>query len=92
MGINAICEFGRSDPEITLLEDPGRERINAVLVETLRRAKRKKEIVRTVNETEAAHFILATLTGLKVAAKDGAEQQALKDIADFALRSLTTPG
>jgi len=90
MGVNAICEFGRSDPEVTSLGNTESTRLTAALEQALRQAKSKKEISKTLKESAAAQFLLATLSGMKVAAKAGADIQALKSIALFALRSLTS--
>ena len=91
MGVNAICEFGRSDPEITSLRAIEGTRLSAALERALRQAKTKKEIHKTLNVSAAAQFIQATLSGMKVAAKAGADKHALKSIARFAMRSLTGP-
>lgn len=91
MGVNAICEFGRSDPEVTSLRDAEGTRLTAALERALRQAKTKKEISKTLKESAAAQFLQATLSGMKVAAKARADSQALKSIARFALRSLTNP-
>jgi TetR/AcrR family transcriptional repressor of nem operon len=90
MGINAICEFGRSDPEVTSLGDIASVRLTAALEQALRQAKSKREISKTLSEKAGAQFLSATLSGMKVAAKAGAEAQALKSIVHFALRSLTS--
>ncbi|HMF75143.1 MAG TPA: TetR/AcrR family transcriptional regulator [Bryobacteraceae bacterium] len=90
MGINAVCEFGRSDPEVTALGNAESVRLSAALEQAVRQAKAKKEISKTVEEATAAQFLQATLAGLKVAAKAGADTKALKSIAHFALRSLTS--
>ena len=89
MGVNAICEFGRSDPEVTSLGNTESTRLTAALEQALRRAKSKKEISKTLKESAAAQFLRATLSGMKIAAKAGADTRALKTIAHFALRSLT---
>ena len=89
MGVNAICEFGRSDPEVTSLGDTEGTRLTAALERALRLAKSKKEISNTLKESGAAQFLQATLSGMKVAAKAGADSPTLKSIARFALRSLT---
>src|SRR5882762_6213639 len=89
MGVNAICEFGQSDPEVKSLGDTESIRLTAALEHALRQAKSKKEISKTLKESAAAQFIRAMLSGMKVAAKAGADTQALKSIAHFALRSLT---
>jgi TetR/AcrR family transcriptional repressor of nem operon len=91
MGVNAICEFGRSDPEVTSIGDVESIRLTSALERALRQAKSKKEISKTVKERAGAQFLRATLSGMKVTAKAGADRQALKSIAHFALRSLTNP-
>ena len=91
MGVNAICEFGRSDPEVTSLGDAEGTRLTAALERALRQAKSKKEISNALKESGAAQFLQATLSGMKVAAKAGADSQTLKSIARFALRGLTNP-
>jgi TetR/AcrR family transcriptional regulator, transcriptional repressor for nem operon len=88
MGVNAICEFGRSDPEVTSLGDAESTRLTAALEQALRQAKSRKEISKTLKEAPAAEFIRATLSGMKVAAKAGADTQALKSIVRFALQGL----
>jgi TetR/AcrR family transcriptional regulator, transcriptional repressor for nem operon len=88
MGVNAICEFGRSDPEVTSLGNTESTRLTAALEQALRQAKRKREISNTLKESGAAQFLQATLSGMKVAAKAGADSQTLKSIARFALRGL----
>ena len=91
MGVNAICEFGRSDPEVTSIGDVESIRLTSALERALRQAKSKKEISKAVKESAGAQFLRATLSGMKVTAKAGADRQALKNIAHFALRSLTNP-
>jgi len=91
MGVNAICEFGRSDPEITSLGETESIRLTSALERALRQAKRKKEISKLLKESAGAQFLKATLSGMKVSAKAGADAQTLKSIAHFALRSLTNP-
>ena len=91
MGVNAICEFGRSDPEVTSLGDAEGTRLTAALERALRQAKTKKEIGKTLKERGAAQFLQAMLSGMKVAAKAGADPQTLKSIARFALRGLKNP-
>jgi TetR/AcrR family transcriptional regulator, transcriptional repressor for nem operon len=91
MGVNAICEFGRSDPEVTSVRNTESTRLTAALKQALRQAKSKREISTTLKESGAAQFLQATLSGMKVSAKAGADSQTLKSIARFALRGLTNP-
>ena len=71
-----------------MLGDREGARLTRAFERALRKAKAKKEIGKTLDERVAAQFRLATLSGLKVAAKAGVNNKNLKGIALFAIRSL----
>jgi TetR/AcrR family transcriptional repressor of nem operon len=83
LGVSSVCEFGRSDPEVTMLNDTAARALRAAL------ERRISEGKASVNETAAAHFVLAALSGIKIAARGGASPQALRDIMQMTFRSLT---
>lgn len=88
LGIGAICEFGRSEPELqSLTETSGRLMVKA-LERRLGEAARDGLVARDLDVTAAAEFVMATLTGIKVAARAGASLHSLQGIARMALRSL----
>jgi TetR/AcrR family transcriptional repressor of nem operon len=89
MGINAVCEFGRTDREISQIGDISADTINTAFQRALREAKAAAEIDPAIDEAVAAQFLLSTLGGMKISAKGGADAAALRQIARFALRSLT---
>ncbi|WP_213804428.1 TetR/AcrR family transcriptional regulator [Granulicella sp. dw_53] len=91
MGVNAICEFGVSDAEVNGLGGAEGSKLVAAFEQALRAAKAKGEIGKSVEVRAATDFLMATLSGLKVAAKAGAAKKTLKGIALFAMRSLTSP-
>jgi TetR/AcrR family transcriptional regulator, transcriptional repressor for nem operon len=88
LGISAICEFGRSDSEISAISDAAGHRLLSLLERCLSEAKAAGEIAQDVAISDAANFIVATLVGIKIAARAGASPEALKGIARMALRSL----
>jgi AcrR family transcriptional regulator len=88
-GVSSVCEFGRSDPEVAMLNDTAGRALRAALERRISEGKKSGEIDAGVNETAAAHFLMATLSGIEVAARGGASQEALRDIMQMALRSLT---
>ena len=47
-----------------------------------------RSVARDLDVTAAAEFVMATLTGIKVAARAGASLRSLQGIARMALRSL----
>jgi TetR/AcrR family transcriptional regulator, transcriptional repressor for nem operon len=88
LGISAICEFGRSNPEVKMLTDTAGRTILPALERRISEAKRDGDVPKDVNVTEAASFIHATLAGIKIAARAGASAETLRGIARMALRSL----
>jgi TetR/AcrR family transcriptional repressor of nem operon len=88
MGINAICEFGQSDPEVATLSQASGATLLSMFERVLREAKAKGELPAAADERAAAEFLSATLTGMKVSAKGGASIETLRNIARFAIRSL----
>jgi TetR/AcrR family transcriptional repressor of nem operon len=88
MGIASICEFGRSDPDVTLLNDASGRTLLSAFERRVAEAKVAGEVAGDVNVRTAAEFIQATLAGIKVAARSGAAAETLKSIARLALRSL----
>ena len=88
LGISAICEFGRSNPEVTSAGEMASRALLSALERRISEAKAVGETPPDVDSTEAAFFIQATLTGIKVAARAGASPESLRGIARLALRSL----
>ena len=88
MGVNAICEFGQADPDLTATSTAGAGRLQAALEGVLREAQARGEVDPDLDAGAAGRFLQATLIGLKVHAKGGASPEALREIADFAVQSL----
>lgn len=88
MGVGAICEFGRSDPKVTLLTDSAGQTLLLALEHSIAEAKRAGEIGADVQMRPAAQFIASTIAGLKISARRGASPEALRGIARMAIRSL----
>lgn len=88
LGVGAICEFGRTDSEVTASTDVSSTSLLAALARRIEDAKAMGEVSAEVDAGEGARFITATLTGMKVAARAGASGKMLRGIATMALRSL----
>lgn len=89
LGVSSICEFGHSDPEVSMLNDTVARALCAALERRISEGRTKGEIDGSVDGTAAAHFLLATLSGLKVAARAGASLDSLRDVVQMALKSMT---
>ena len=84
MGINAICEFGTRDEDVTrIVRSAGRIQRNA-LMEALRQAQIQGELDAQADLEGLADFFESTLAGIRIAAKAGKRRPALKRIAEIA--------
>ena len=88
MGISSICEFGRSDPEVVLLNEAASRTLGSAFERRVAEAKVEGEVAPDLDVRAAAEFMQATLMGIKIAARGGASAETLKGIARLALRSL----
>jgi TetR/AcrR family transcriptional repressor of nem operon len=88
MGINAVCEFGTSDMAVAELTKVSDRILERTVEQAIAEGKKRLEIPASVDARAATRFFLATLAGMKVAAKGGATARELNDIARFAMRSL----
>lgn len=89
MGVNAVCEFGTSDKDVAELTEISSRMLERTLEQVIAEGKKRGEIPLSVDTKAATRFFLATLSGMKVAAKGGANASELGDIARFAIRSLS---
>lgn len=88
MGVNAISEFGTSDEEVNALRDASGKRLQRAVEEQLRAAAAGGELAAGTDITQAAAFVAATLSGMKISAKAGASVATLRAIAAFAVQGL----
>lgn len=88
MGVNAISEFGTSDEEVNALRDASAKLLNRAVEAQLRKAAADGEIPADTDIGQAAAFVAATLSGMKISAKAGASIATLRAIASFAVRGL----
>jgi TetR/AcrR family transcriptional repressor of nem operon len=88
MGINAVCEFGQSAPDVAAAGRVNGPRLAAALTRRLEEAKARGEIASGLDIRAATRFLQSTYNGLKVSAKGGAPAEYLRDVATFALNSL----
>jgi TetR/AcrR family transcriptional repressor of nem operon len=87
LGLGSITEFGRSDAEINAINDASARTLLTALATHIREGVAAGEMA-DVDPEEAAHFLLAIRSGLKIAARSGAGFDALRATVQMALRSL----
>ncbi|PXW23858.1 TetR/AcrR family transcriptional regulator [Paraburkholderia caballeronis] len=88
MGVNAVCEFGTTDPELPPLRAKVGPTLAKSLAARIRDGQARGEIDATVNANEAAAFVQLTMQGIQLAARAGTEPKALKAMARFAVGRL----
>jgi len=87
-GINAICEFGQSDADVTAALSVSGRILQVALVDLVREAQAKGEIEPKLDPVVAVGLIQTLLSGIKVAARAGATPAAMRKIVDLALGAL----
>jgi len=89
LGVSSICEFGRADGEVSALNDASGQVLVAALEKAVTAGQAAGEIDRKLDARTAAKFLTSLLAGMKVSARAGASLADLRQIARFALQSLT---
>ena len=88
LGVSAVCEFGRTDLEIATLTDTASRTLSTALKMIIEDGRKSGGIASDINPDEAVQFLGATLSGMKVSARNGASPETLRGIARMAIRSL----
>jgi len=79
MGINAICEFGMRDQDVTRITRRAANAQRHTLMDTLRRAQKEGELAARTDIESLADFFESTLAGIRIAAKAGKTRPALDE-------------
>jgi TetR/AcrR family transcriptional repressor of nem operon len=90
LGVNSICEFGRSDPEVTAIHDEFGVLLEKAFERQARAAIAAGEVDATLIPRELARYLGLTLCGMKVGAEAGSSPSQLVSVARLALRALAT--
>jgi hypothetical protein len=88
MAVSATTELAHADPEVASMVQASSMLCEALIEGIVREAKQKGELGPAIDERTAGRFLYATVQGLRVSAKAGATPEALRDVADFALKGL----
>ena len=89
MGLNAICEFGQRDADVTRITRHAGRIQRQTLMRILTLAKSQGELSPDADLDSMADFFESTLAGIRMAAKAGKNRQALQKIAAVAGRAYT---
>ncbi len=88
LGVSAICEFGRTDTDVSILTDSAAAVLGKAILALLKDGQSKGQLSAEIDPEAATQFLGATLSGMKVSARNGASPETLRAIASLAIRSL----
>jgi TetR/AcrR family transcriptional regulator, transcriptional repressor for nem operon len=88
LGINSICEFGRGRPDLADIHDAAAGAISTAVVTRVREAQTEGDVSSELDAKDAALFLLASVTGIRVAARGGATAKELRALGRLAMRAL----
>jgi TetR/AcrR family transcriptional regulator, transcriptional repressor for nem operon len=88
LGTSAIFEFGRRDPMVVEAIGSITDIVLKPLVRGIKQAQIAKQVRKDIDADLAAHFLLATLGGLKISARAGMPIDQLRKIGALALQAL----
>lgn len=88
MGIAATVEFGDRDTEIQAINASAAARLVKGLAGVVEMGQRDGEFAGDVDPVEAAHYLLGTLSSIRLAARGGASARSMRSMAALALRAL----
>ncbi len=88
LGVGSITEFGRSDPEINALNDGAGKNVVAAFAERVHAGIASGELDGALNPMLISGMLLTLRSGLKIAARGGASERELREVARLAMRGL----
>lgn len=88
LGVNSVCEFGRSRPELAGIHDAAERALRAVIVRRVREAQAEGDVASDLDPEQVAGFLSASFAGIRIAARGGAKAEQLQALGQLALRAL----
>jgi TetR/AcrR family transcriptional repressor of nem operon len=88
LGVNSICEFGRTRPELADIHDAAARAISAAVVVRLREAQAAGDVAPELDPKDVVRFLSASFAGIRIAARGGATAKELRALGHLALRAL----
>ena len=88
LGVNSICEFGQSRPDLTDVHLAADHRLRHAARDCIRRAQDAGDVDRSASADAVIDFLIATIAGVRIAARGGAGPEVLQSLSRLALRAL----
>ena len=88
MGVGSACEFGSAEPQLSELRAKGSSYLRSRLVKRIREGQAAGEIAPSLSASDAANYLMMSMTGIQLAARSGAKVAELRRLARFAVERL----
>jgi TetR/AcrR family transcriptional repressor of nem operon len=88
MGVGSACEFGSAEPQLSELRAKGSSYLRSRLVKRIREGQTAGEIAPSLSASDAANYLMMSMTGIQLAARSGAKVAELRRLARFAVERL----
>ena len=88
LGVNSICEFGQSRPDLTEVHLAADHRLRQAARECITQAQGAGDLDRSASPDAVIDFLIASIAGIRIAARGGAGPEVLQSLSRLALRAL----
>ena len=88
LGVGSIYEFGSSRHDLTEINELLGVGLRAAIAGRIRDAQREGDVAAGLDPEVTAEFLIANISGLRVAGRGGADRATLTSLADMALRAI----
>jgi AcrR family transcriptional regulator len=88
LGVGSMCEFGASRPDLAELNERLGAGLRAAVGGRIRDAQREGDVADDIDPETSAEFLIASISGIRVAGRGGTGPTTLTGLAALALRAI----
>ena len=89
LGVSSICEFGQTRPDLIAVHQVADRRLKEAMKLRIAEAQADGDLTDQVSSPEIADFMIASFSGIRIAARGGADQKHLQSLGTMALRAIS---
>lgn len=88
LGVGSIVEFGCTQPDLVKIRRASGDILAGALKNALVTAREQGDVAANLDIDQLVTFLIATISGIRLAARGGAEAEHVSGLVDLAMRSL----
>ncbi|MDI2054411.1 MULTISPECIES: TetR/AcrR family transcriptional regulator [Bradyrhizobium] len=88
LGVGSVYEFGTSRADLNNINAALARSMRGAIADRVRDAQQEGDVSGALEPEAAAEFLIANITGIRVAGRGGADRATLGRLADMALKAL----